>query len=99
MTVNAVDPTRKAAVAEHQSLLNDDQNDTLLFEKLEEYVLAHYPNPERVGCPSPEVLKRFSDTPREVKLSDLKDLHIFKCAECTRTLMELRRQREQAKTP
>jgi hypothetical protein len=38
---------------EHQSLLNDDQNDTLLFEKLQEYILAHYPNPERVGCASP----------------------------------------------
>ena len=86
-------------MAEHQPLLNDDQNDTLLFEKLEEYVLARYPNPERVGCPAPEVLKRFFVAPRAVELSELKDLHIFKCAECTRTLIELRLQREQAKTP
>jgi len=99
MIVNPVDSIRKDVVAEHQPLLNDDQNDTLLFEKLEEYILAHYPNPERVGCPSPEVLKRFSDAPGDVELSDLKDLHIFKCAECTRALMELRRQREQSKTP
>ena len=98
MIVNPVDPVRKDVVAEHQPLLNDDQNDTLLFEKLQEYILAHYPNPERVGGPDPAVLKRFSDTPREVELSDLKDLHIFKCAECTRALIELRRQREQAKT-
>jgi hypothetical protein len=97
MIVNPVDSIRKDVVAEHQPLLNDDQNDTLLFEKLEEYILAHYPNPERVGCPSPEVLKRFSDAPRDVKLSDLKDLHIFRCAECTRALMELRQHREQAK--
>ena len=97
MIVYTVDPIRKDVVAEHQPLLNDDQNDTLLLEKLEEYVLSHYPNPERVGCPPLEVLKRFSDTPREVKLSDLKDLHIFKCAECTRALIELRVKREQAK--
>jgi hypothetical protein len=97
MIVYTVDPIRKDDVAEHQPLLNDDQNDTLLFEKLEEYILAHYPNPERVGCPSLEVLKRFSDAPREVNLSDLKNLHIFKCAECTRALIELRRQWEQPK--
>ena len=45
MIAYTVDPIRKDVVAEHQPLLNDDQNDTLLFEKLEEYVLAHYPNP------------------------------------------------------
>jgi hypothetical protein len=25
----------------------DDESETLLFEKLQEHVLAHYPNPER----------------------------------------------------
>lgn len=79
-------------MAEHQPFLNDDQNDTLLFEKLEEYVLAHYPNPERIGCPDQAILKKLADTPREVGLTDLNDLHIFKCAECTRTLIELRQQ-------
>ena len=98
MTVAAVDPFRKKAVAEHRPFANDDENDTLLFEKLQEYILAHYPNPERIGCPDPAILKKFADTPREVRLPALNELHIFKCAECTRTLIELRQKREQAKT-
>jgi len=97
MTEVTVDPIRKEAVTERRPFSNDDENDTLLFEKLEEHILAHYPNPQRIGCPDPAVLKKFADTPREVELPDLNDLHIFKCAECTRTLMELRQQREQAK--
>lgn len=98
MTYTTVDSIRKESVAEHQPFLNDDQNDTLLFEKLQEHILALYPNPERIGCPDPAILKKFTDMPCEVRLSDLNDLHIFKCAECTRTLMELRQQREQGKT-
>jgi len=94
----AVDPIGKEAVAEHRPSLNDDENDTLLFEKLQEHILAHYPNPERIGCPDPAILKKFADTPHEVGLTDLNELHIFKCAECTRTLIELRQKREQAKT-
>jgi hypothetical protein len=97
MIVVAVDPIGKAAVVEHRSFSNDDENDTLLFEKLQEHILAHYPNPDRIGCPDPATLKKFADTPRDVGLSDLNDLHIFKCAECTRALMELRQKREQAK--
>jgi hypothetical protein len=97
MTVATVEPIGKEAVAEHQPILHDDPNDTLLFEKLQKYILTHYPNPERIGCPDPAVLKKFADTPREVGLADLKDLHIFKCAECTRALMELRQRRELAK--
>ena len=72
----------------------DDENDTLLFEKLQEHVLAHYPNPERKGCPDPAVLKRLIDDPGNVKLDALNDLHIFKCAECTRLLMELRQKKK-----
>ena len=93
----AVDPIGKEAVAERQPFANDDENDTLLFEKLQEHILTHYPNPERIGCPDPAILKKFADTPREVGLPNLNELHIFKCAECTRTLIELRRQRELAK--
>jgi integrase len=31
--------------------LEDDDNDTALFERLQEQVLKNCPNPERVGCP------------------------------------------------
>jgi len=81
-------------VAEIHSLPLDDDNDTLLFEKLQEYILAHYPNPGRKGCPDPAVLKSLIETPGEVTFAALNDLHIFKCAECTRMLMELRQQKK-----
>ena len=84
----------KEAVTENSSLPLEDNNDTLLFEKLQEHVLAHYPNPERKGCPDPAVLKSLIETPGEVTLAALNDLHIFKCAECTRMLMELKQQKK-----
>jgi hypothetical protein len=51
--------------------------------------------PQRKGCPDYATLKAFVAKPREVRLSDLNDLHIFECAECTRELIELRRLREE----
>lgn len=73
----------------------DDENDTLLFDKLEEYVLEHYPNPQRIGCLDHDTLTTFVETPQNLDLADPKYLHIFKCRECTRDLMELRRMREE----
>jgi hypothetical protein len=88
----------KEAVTEKSFASMDDENDTLLFEKLQEHVLAHYPNPERKGCPEPKVLKSLIDNPGDVTLAALNDLHIFKCAECTRLLMELREKKKQRET-
>jgi hypothetical protein len=85
----------KEAVTEKSFAPIDDENDTLLFEKLQEHVLAHYPNPERKGCPDPAVLNSLIDDPGNVTLDALNDLHIFKCAECTRLLMELRQKKKQ----
>jgi hypothetical protein len=84
----------KEAVTENSSLPLEDNNDTLLFEKLQEHVLAHCPNPSRKGCPSPAVLKSLIETPGEVTLADLNNLHIFRCAECTRLVMELRQKKK-----
>jgi hypothetical protein len=36
------------------------------------------------------------DNPGDVTLGALNDLHIFKCAECTRLLMELREKKKQS---
>lgn len=77
-----------------RSIERDDENDTRLFDKLEEYVLKHYPNPQRIECLDHDTLSTFVETPEELDLADLKYLHIFKCAECTRELIELRRIRE-----
>ena len=72
----------------------DDDNDTRLFDALEAYILSHYPNPERVGCLEHDLLKCLVETPEQLDLSDPKYLHIFKCAECARELIDLRRLRE-----
>ena len=35
---------------ERQLFPHDDQDDSELFERLQEHVLEKYPNPERIGC-------------------------------------------------
>jgi hypothetical protein len=82
-------------VDERQSFLQDDDDDTLLFEKLQEHVLEKYPNPERIGCIDHSTLKTWVYSPQKLDLSDPKYLHVLKCAECTRELIELRRLRNE----
>ena len=77
-----------------QSFLQDDDDDSLLFEKLQEHVLERYPNPERKGCIDHTTLETWVYSPRKLDLSDPKYLHVLKCAECTRELIELRKQRD-----
>jgi hypothetical protein len=67
-----------------------------LSENLPEHVLAHYLIAERKGCPDPAVLKSLIDDPGNVTLAPLNDLHVFKCAECTRLLVELREKKKQS---
>ena len=40
----------KDFVDERQLFPQDDQDDSELFEKLQEHVREKYPNPERIGC-------------------------------------------------
>jgi hypothetical protein len=75
-------------------LVDDDENDTLLFKQWEDHVLKNCPNPERLGCPDYEVLRAFVETPSKVGLTQLHGDHITRCAECTRDLIELRSLRE-----
>jgi hypothetical protein len=82
-------------VDELQSFLQDDNDDTLLFEKLQEHVLEKHPNPERIGCIDHSTLKAWVYAPEKLDLSDPKYLHVLKCAECTRELIELRRLRNE----
>jgi hypothetical protein len=82
-------------VDEHQSFLEDDDDDTLLFEKLREHALEAHPNPERIDCLDRATLKAWVFTPEKLNLSDPKYLHVLKCAECTRELIELRRLRNE----
>jgi len=84
-------------VDNHQNFVEDDDNDTALFERLQKRVLENCPNPERVGCPSPAILRAFVEDPASVTPAELNELHILKCAECTRELMTLRGKRESIK--
>jgi hypothetical protein len=81
-------------VTKETSRNNYDENDHYLFDKLQDYVLKNYPNPQRVGCLDRETLSAFVEDPGKLDLADPKYLHIFHCAECTRDLMCLRRIRE-----
>jgi hypothetical protein len=78
-------------VEERRPQSQDDQNDTFLFEKLQEHVLQNYPNPDRIGCLDHATLETWVFDPERLDLSDPKYLHVLKCAECTRELLELRR--------
>jgi hypothetical protein len=81
-----------------QSFLQDDDDDSLLFEKLQEHVLERYPNPDRKGCIDHATLETWVYSPQKLDLSDPKYLHVLKCAECTRELIELRKRRDAEKT-
>jgi hypothetical protein len=70
----------------------DDEEDTRLFNMLQEYVLTEYP--DRIGCLESVTLATLVFAPESLDLSDAKFLHIFKCAECTRLLMTYREQKE-----
>lgn len=74
-------------------LADDDDNDSLLFERLQQNALENHPNPARIGCPGYAVLEAFVQSPRSVDPEALNDLHIMQCAECTRELIELRQLR------
>lgn len=82
-------------MSSEQSFANDDENDTLLFERWEAHVIEKYPNPQRIGCPSREALESFVDKPESMSLAGLNDTHITKCRECILTLKDLRRLREE----
>ena len=77
-----------------QTFESDDEDDTLLFARIQEHVLEHYPNPQRIGCLDHATLSAFVAAPGKANLDNPKYLHIFNCAECTRDLIELRRVRE-----
>jgi hypothetical protein len=83
-------------VKKPHNFVNDDEDDSVLFTKMQDYVLENCPNPQRLGCLDHETLRRFVMAPEKLDLSDPKYLHIVKCAECTRELIGLRQLREAA---
>ena len=61
----------------YRSFFQDDEDDTLLFEKLQEHVLERYPNPERKGCLDHSTLEKWVCSPERLDLSDPKYLHVL----------------------
>ena len=65
------------SVDKYRSFFQDDEDDTLLFEKLQEHVLERYPNPERKGCLDHSTLEKWVCSPERLDLSDPKYLHVL----------------------
>jgi hypothetical protein len=86
-------------VDERQPFSQDDQDDTLLFEKLQEHILDNYPNPDRVDCIDHSTLETWVYRPELLDLTDPRYLHVLKCAECTRELIQLRQLRNEQTQP
>ena len=86
---------RKVSVSKPPSFVRDDENDTQLFDRWQELVLQHCPNPERIGCFDHETLRTFVENPSALDLTDPKYIHVTECAECTRELQQLRLLREE----
>jgi hypothetical protein len=89
----------KDFVDERQPFSQVENQDTLLFEKLQEHILENYPNPNRIGCIDHATLETWVYAPERLNLSDPKYLHVLKCAECTRELIELRKLKKRQSEP
>ncbi len=61
-----------------------------LIETFERVVREDYPNPERIGCPSQEVLKQAATSLTRTSQSVLD--HVAKCAPCLQEYDRLRRE-------
>jgi hypothetical protein len=85
---------RNGFVSKLPIVARDDEDDTQLFDRWQEHVLLHCPNPDRIGCFDHETLRTFVETPGKLDLADPKYIHITQCAECTRELQQLRGLRE-----
>jgi hypothetical protein len=80
----------KGSVSKLPIFARDDENDTHLFNRWQELVVRHCPNPERIGCFDHETLRTFVESPEKLDLTDPKYIHVTECAECTLELQELR---------
>ncbi len=62
---------------------------------LQEAVLRHYPNPERIGCPGTEVLKQVAREQHPYENSHWE--HIQHCSPCYKEFLDFRREFKQRK--
>jgi hypothetical protein len=76
-----------------QYIRRSEDPDAALFRQMEQYVLDHYPNPTRTGCPYAQTLKLLVYEPLTLELRDAKYLHVMECAECMREVIAFRETR------
>lgn len=56
----------------------------------EQAALHDYPNPERIGCPGPDFLKRLATDRKSIPASDPRLRHVARCSPCFREFVEYR---------
>jgi hypothetical protein len=76
-----------------QRIRGSEDPDSALFRQMEQYVLDHYPNPTRTGCPDSQTLKLLVYEPLTLEFRDAKFLHVMECAECMREVIAFRKTR------
>jgi hypothetical protein len=76
-----------------QPIRGSEDPDGALFRQMEQYVLDHYPNPTRTGCPDSQTLKLLVYEPLTLQFRDAKFLHVMECAECMREVIAFRKTR------
>jgi hypothetical protein len=76
-----------------QYIRRSEDPDAALFRQMEQYVLDHYPNPTRTGCPDSQTLKLLVYEPLSLEFRDATFLHVMECAECLREVIAFRETR------
>jgi hypothetical protein len=76
-----------------QHIRGSEDPDAALCRQMEQYVLHHYPNPTRTGCPDSQTLKLLVYEPLTLEFRDAKFLHVMECAECMREVIAFRKTR------
>jgi hypothetical protein len=66
------------------------EQERAMLELLEQAALHDYPNPDRIGCPGAEFLKRLASNRRSIALSDARLDHVTRCSPCFREFVEFR---------
>ena len=79
-----------------EHIQGSEDSDALFFRQMEQYVLEHYPNPSRNGCPNKDVLRGLVYDPESVAARDSVNLHVMECAECLREVIAFRSERQNA---
>ncbi len=62
-----------------------------MLELLEQAALHDYPNPERIGCPGSDFLRRLASDRNSINLDDARLTHVARCSPCYREFASYRK--------